>query len=455
MADPGPAALTRRTGDRHTGVVSTTIPTSWSNWSELAHARPRRVVRPTSPEEVAEAVRAARAEGLRVKMPGNGHSFTDIALTDGVLLDPSALTGLLDVDREAMTVTVLAGTTIHQLNAALDALGLALHNMGDIDVQTLAGALSTGTHGSGGVTASLSGQLEALTIVGADGVTRSAGRTDHRDLIDAARVGLGALGVLTTLTFRVEPAFVLEAHERPMSWRDVLSGFEDLVEGNHHVDLYWFPHTDRCSVKTNNRTLEEPAPPSRVAAWLDDELLSNTVFGWVNRLTDLRPSLAPRVNALSSRALGERTYRDVSHKVFVSPRRVVFREMEYSVPREAGMEALAEARRVMERAGWNVTFPVEVRCTPPDEAWLSSTHGRDSVYLAFHVGRRVDHRAYFAGVEEVLRAHDGRPHWGKLHTRTAADLAPAYPRFEDFLALRDELDPDRSFDNDYLARVLG
>ncbi len=428
---------------------------TWRSWSGLAESRPRQVLRPTSPEEVADAVVAARASGLRLKMPGSGHSFTDVAVTDGVLLDPTGLTGLLSVDREAMTATVLAGTTLRQLNAALDVLGLALHNMGDVDPQTLAGALSTGTHGSGGVTSSLSGQLEALTLVGSDGVERAASRTEDRPLFDAARVGLGALGVLTTLTFRVEPAFVLEADERPMSWQEVLASYDELVSGNHHVDLYWFPHTDNCLVKTNNRTLEEAAPLPRVRSWIDDELLSNTVFGWANRLTNARPWLAPRVNAISSRALSARTYRDVSHEVFVSPRRVVFREMEYSVPREAGMQALAEARRVMERAGWDITFPVEVRCTPPDEAWLSTTYERDSVYLAFHVHRDMDHRAYFEGVERVLRAYDGRPHWGKLHTRTAADLAPAYPRFADFLALRDELDPDRVFGNAYLERVLG
>lgn len=428
---------------------------TWTSWSGLAESSPRRVVRPTSPEEVAEAVLAARADGLRVKMPGSGHSFTDVAVTDGVLLDPTGLTGVLAVDRQAMTVTVLAGTTLRRLNEALDVLGLALHNMGDVDPQTLAGALSTGTHGSGGVTASLSGQLEALALVAADGTHHRASRTERPDLFDAARVGLGALGVLTTLTFRVEPAFVLAAHERPMAWRDVLAGYDDLVEAHHHVDLYWFPHTDACLVKTNDRTLEDPEPLSRVRAWVDDELLSNTLFGALNRLTNRRPSLAPRLNAISSRALGERSYRDVSHRVFVSSRRVVFREMEYSVPREVGMEALSEARRVMERAGWQVTFPVEVRCTPPDEAWLSTTHGRDSVYLAFHVHRDADHRAYFAGVEEVLRAYDGRPHWGKLHTRTAADLAPVYPRFADVLAVRDEIDPDRVFGNDYLARVLG
>ena len=428
---------------------------TWRNWSGLASVSPRQVVRPTSPEEVADAVLAARAAGMRVKMPGSGHSFTDIALTDGTLLDPTGLTGITEVDRSAMTVTVLAGTTLHQLNAALDVLGLALHNMGDVDPQTLAGAVSTGTHGSGGLTSSLSGQLEALTIVGADGVSRSASVTSNRSLLDAARVGLGALGVLTTLTFRVEPAFVLEADERPMSWQDVHASYDDLVASNHHVDLYWFPHTDNCLVKTDNRTLDDAEPLSRARAWLDDELLSNTVFGLVNRVTNARPSLAPRIARVSSRALGARSYRDVSHKVFVSPRRVVFREMEYSVPRSVGLEALREARRVMERAGWNITFPVEVRCSPPDEAWLSTTHDRESVYLAFHVHRDTDHRAYFEGVERVLREYDGRPHWGKLHTRTAADLAPAYPRLGDFVALRDELDPDRVFTNSYLERVLG
>lgn len=428
---------------------------TWRNWSGLATADPTKVLAPATPEQVAEAVRDAARSGHRVRMHGTGHSFTDVAVTDGVHLQPHRLSGVVAVDRRAMTVTALAGTTLHELNARLEALGLALHNMGDVDPQTLAGAVSTGTHGTGGVTASLSGQLEALQLVTADGELRTVDRDHDPELFHAARVGLGAVGVITALTFRVEPAFHLHAVEQPMAWEELLERHSTLVEGHHHVDAYWFPHTDRCLVKTNDRTLEPPAPLSRRRAWVEDELLSNTAFGAVDRFTTRFPRTVPTVNRLTARGWGAREYVDLSHRVFVASRRVVFREMEYSLPREQGMAVLRQARRLIERQGWKVAWPVEIRATPPDEAWLSSTYGRDSVYLAFHVGQGVDHRPYFTGVERLLREHDGRPHWGKLHTRTAADLAPAYPRWADFAAVRDRADPERLFANDYVERVLG
>jgi FAD-linked oxidoreductase len=439
--------------------VTTSLPVAgglrWSSWSGLASATPAATARPTSPDEVVAAVSQARERGLRVKMPGSGHSFTDIAVTDGLMLDPRGLRGVVEVDREAMTVTALAGTTLRELNTALDHVGLALHNMGDVDPQTLAGAVSTGTHGSGGLVGSLSAQLEAVRFVDGSGSSHEVSPSQGPDVFDAVRVGLGALGVITTLTFRVEPAFRVAAVETPMPWSEVVARYDELVADNHHVDLYWFPHTDQCLVKLNNRTVDDPEPLPRWRFRWEDELLSNTLFDLVNRATNRRPSLAPRINRLTSRVLSDRRYTDASHKVFVSPRDVVFREMEYSVPRAVGIDTLVEARRVIERSGWQITFPVEVRCTRADDAWLSTSYDRESVYLAFHVHRDMDHRAYFEGLEPLLREREGRPHWGKLHTRTAADLAPVYPRFADFLALRDRLDPDRLFANSYLDRVLG
>jgi L-gulonolactone oxidase len=427
----------------------------WSSWSGLSTTVPAARQQPRSPEEVAAAVTEARDRGLRVKMTGSGHSFTDIALTDGLLLDPCALHGVVAVDLDEMTVTALAGTTLRQLNAALDHLGLALHNMGDVDPQTLAGAVSTGTHGSGGLVGSLSSQLEALELVDGTGVVRRLSRTESPEELDAARVGLGALGVVTTLTFRVEPAFGLNAVETPMSWDEVVARHDELVTSNHHVDIYWFPHTDGCQVKLNNRTVDDLDPLPRWRATLDDRLLSNNLFELVNQVTNRRPQLAPRINRVSAHALTARTYTDVSHQVFTSPRSVVFREMEYAVPREVGIDTLVEVRRRIERSGWRITFPVELRSTPADHAWMSTSYGRDSVYLAFHVHRDMDHRPYFEGLEPLLREREGRPHWGKLHTRAAADLAPVYPRFDDFVALRDRFDPDRLFTNAHLDRVLG
>jgi FAD/FMN-containing dehydrogenase len=219
--------------------------------------------------------------------------------------------------------------------------------------------------------------------------------------------------------------------------------------------MYWFPHTDVVRVKRNSRTVDDPEPVPAARRWLEDRFLANTVYGRLVRLGELAPPLVPSLNRLAVAAWGTRRFSDASHRVFVSPRQVVFKEMEYAVPREAGMAALAEVRRVIEANRWRVGFPVEVRSAPSDEAWLSTSYARDTVHLAFHVPARTDHRGYFRTVEQVLWAHGGRPHWGKLHSRTAAQLAGRYPRWEDFARVRDRVDPDRRFANPYLDRVLG
>ncbi len=430
----------------------------WRNWSGLETAAPTRVVEPRGTDEVVAAVLRAREARSTVKMVGTGHSFTGIAAPEGTMLRPAGLIGVTAVDLDAMTVTALAGTPLKVLNAELERLGLSLHNMGDIAEQTLAGAISTGTHGTGGVAAGLATQVEGLELVTGTGEVLRANAEENPDVLDVARIGLGALGILTSVTFRVEPLFLLEAIEQPMTWDEALGSFDAMVAESHHVDLYWFPHTDRLLAKRNERLaapLDEAEPLPRWRSWLDDDLLSNTVFGALTAAANRVPAAIPAMNQLSARALSARTYSDVAHRVFTARRDVVFREMEYAVPREAGLTALREARRAIEGSDWRISFPVEIRVAPADDVPLSTASGRDSFYLAFHTHRSADHTAYFAGIESIMRAHDGRPHWGKVHTRTAADLAPAYPRFGDFLAMRDRLDPDRVFSNAYLRRVLG
>jgi FAD-linked oxidoreductase len=430
----------------------------WRNWSGTESANPVRVAEPRGTDDVLALVRRAREERTTLKMVGTGHSFTGIAAPEHTMLSPGAMSGMLGVDRDAMTVTALAGTPLHVLNATLEGLGLSLHNMGDIAEQTLAGAVSTGTHGTGGVAAGLAAQVVGLEMVTGAGEVLRADAEQHPDVLAVARLGLGALGVLTTLTFAVEPLFVLEAHERPLGWDEALESFDDLVAAHHHVDLYWFPHTDRVQAKCNDRldvALDDARPLPRWRHRLDDDLLQNTVFGALTAATARVPAAVPPLNRLSSALLSERTYSDVPHRVFTARRSVVFREMEYAVPREAGVAALREARAAIEASGLRISFPVEVRAAPADDVPLSTAAGRDTTYLAFHTHRSVPHEEYFALLEPILRAHGGRPHWGKLHTRTAADLAPAYPRFEEFLAMRDRLDPGRVLANAYLRRVLG
>jgi FAD-linked oxidoreductase len=433
----------------------------WQNWSGLESAEPGEVLSPSSAEAVAATVVSAREARTTVKMVGSGHSFTGIAAPGDTMLRPDRLTGIVSVDRAAMTVTAYAGTQLKVLNAELERLGLSLHNMGDIAEQTLAGAVSTGTHGTGGVTAGLAAQLAGFELVTGTGEVLEASPAAHPDVFQLGRVGLGALGILTKLTFAVEPLFLLEAQEQPMSWDEALGSFDELVATSHHCDMYWFPHTDRMLTKRNTRLdadVSEARPVGRVRGWVDDDLLSNTVFGALTAVANRAPAVIPRMNQVSARALSARSYSDVAHRVFTTPRRVVFREMEYAVPREAGLDALREARRMVDASDWRISFPVEIRVAPADDVALSTAYERDSLYLAFHTHHRSDwhtHTAYLEAMEAIMRDHHGRPHWGKLHARTAADLAPAYPRFDEFLALRDRLDPDRVFANDYLRRVLG
>ncbi|MEW2410417.1 D-arabinono-1,4-lactone oxidase [Streptomyces griseoviridis] len=428
---------------------------TWRNWGGTVAARPTREVTPASVEELAAAVRGAAEDGLTVKAVGSGHSFTSIAATDGVLIRPQLLTGIRDIDRDNMTVTVEAGTPLKRLNLALAREGLSLTNMGDIMEQTVSGATSTGTHGTGRESASIAAQIRGLELVTADGGVLRCSAEENPDVFAAARIGLGALGVVTAITFAVEPVFLLTAREEPMPFDRVLAEFDALWAENEHFEFYWFPHTGSTNTKRNNRSAGPERPVSPVRGWIDDELLSNGVFQvaqWVGRAA---PASVPTIARVSSRALSARTYTDIPYKVFTSPRRVRFVEMEYCVPRAAVTEVLRELRTVIERSGLRISFPVEVRTAPADDITLSTASGRQSAYIAVHMFRGTPYHAYFTAAERVFTAHEGRPHWGKVHTRDAEYFAEVYPRFGEFTALRDRLDPDRLFRNDYLRRVLG
>ncbi|MFC7938978.1 D-arabinono-1,4-lactone oxidase [Streptomyces sp. NPDC057387] len=428
---------------------------TWRNWGGNITARPAREVAPASVDELADAVRRAAEDGLRVKAVGTGHSFTSIAATDGVLIRPQLLTGIRSIDRDAMTVTVEAGTPLKRLNLALAREGLSLTNMGDIMEQTVSGATSTGTHGTGRDSASIAAQIRGLELVTADGSVLTCSADENPEVFAAARIGLGALGVVTAITFAVEPVFLLTAREEPMPFDRVLSDFDALWSENEHFEFYWFPHTGSTNTKRNNRSAGPEQPVGRFQGWVDDEFLSNGVFQAANWLGRAAPATIPAIARISSRALSARTYTDIPYKVFTSPRRVRFVEMEYAVPREAVVETLRELRAMVDRSRLRISFPVEVRTAPADDITLSTASGRDSAYIAVHMFRGTAYQAYFTAAERIFTAHEGRPHWGKVHTRDAEYFSRVYPRFGEFTALRDRLDPDRLFLNDYLRRVLG
>ena len=350
-----------------------------------------------------------------------------------------------------------AGTTLRALNAELDRLGLAMTNLGDIDAQTIAGAISTGTHGTGARFGGISTQVTALELVQPDGSVVSCSAEERPELFAAARVGLGALGVITTVTLRTEPSFVLAAEERPEPLEGVLANLDDNCAANDHFEFYWFPYGRNALTKRNNRLPAgtAPEPLSRARQFVEYRLMENTIFGAVCRVGRAVPKLVAPLNRLSSSVLSPRSYRDVSHKVFVTNRDVRFVESEYAIPRESIDQVLGELRARVPKLANPVMFPVEIRVAAADDIWLSTAYQRDSAYIAIHQFVGMPYREYFDLFESVVGAVGGRPHWGKMHTLDADVLRERYPRFDDFAALRATVDPTGVFANPYLDRLLG
>lgn len=427
----------------------------WRNWGRSESSTPAYTAVATSVDDVIEVVRAARERGLTVKTVGAGHSFTAIATTDGVQLDVSRMDGLLAVDGNL--VTLAAGTNLYQLPALLAPHGLALANMGDIDRQTIAGATSTGTHGTGATFGGLAAQIRAITLVTAEGTILRVSESENSELLPAVRLALGSLGVIVDVTIECVPAFMLNAVERPEPLSDVLDNFEARSTGVDHFEFYWFPHTTTALTKTNTR-LPMDAEINRqgaFSAWVDDELLANGVYAMTCGIGTVLPGSIPSINRLAEKLVAERNVTAPSYEVFVSPRRVRFRETEYAIPREHMPAAIRAIGALVEKNNWKISFPIEVRVAASDDLWLSTASGRESGYIAVHRYYREDPTEYFAGVEAIMREFGGRPHWGKMHTQDAESLATVYPKFDDFRQVRDRLDPDRVFTNRYLNRVLG
>src|SRR3954453_18477502 len=442
----------------------------WRNWAGNQQATVD-VVRPGSAEEVAELLAAAAASGRAVRPIGSGHSFTGVGRPEDVQLVADRLTGVHEITGDGL-VTVGAGTPLHRLNAELSRRGWALTNLGDIDRQTIAGALSTGTHGTGARFGGLATQLRGLELVTPAGEVLRCDAEQHANVFTAARVGLGALGVLTAVTLQAVPAFALRAVEGPGTLSRALAEFDELMTSTDHVEFYWFPHTDAILLKCNTRVPLadglDPLPRWR-SVW-DDEVLSNVAFAGVIAAGKRMPALVPPLARFSAKALGARAWTDHAHRVFVSRRRVRFLEMESAVPRAEAPGVLAELRRAHEASDWREAFPVEVRVAAAADIPLSpasgrgrasiaaprpAASGRDSAYIAAHGPAHTDPGPWFATLEKIAGEVGGRPHWGKLHGLDADVLRQRYSRFGEFVAVRDRLDPGGLLSNDYLDRVLG
>jgi L-gulonolactone oxidase len=429
--------------------------TTWSNWAGNQACAPVATPRPSTEAELVEIVRRAAAEGRRVKVYGAGHSFTDIACTDGYLVNLDRYNQVLNIDTQNHRVKVQAGISTARLGEELALHGMAQPNLGDIAYQSIAGAVSTATHGTGLGLGNIATQLCALTMVLADGSV--AEFSPDRDLDDfrCAQVSLGALGIISTVTLQCVPSFVLHSVEDPKPLDEMLARYEELCESNQHFEFFWFPHTDRVQAIWNNPVEGPPRPRGRAAEWFNDMFLENHVFGALQRVGRARTRWIPALNRVATSVISHGETRDWSHRVFANPRLVRFVEMEYAIPRGDAVPAIRELKAMIDRSDMRISFPVEVRVGAGDDAVLSTAHGRETTYIAVHVFQGLPYERYFREVEAIMNGFDGRPHWGKMHYQDAATLRTRYPRFDEFVALRDRLDPGGLFRNEYLDRVLG
>ena len=417
----------------------------WVNWSGSQRATPAQIAAPRSRHELAELV--ATAPGP-VRVAGAGHSFSAGVVTDGTLLSLDALDRVLDVGDGL--VRVEAGIRLQALSRELHVRGLAMPNLGDIDAQSLAGALATGTHGTGTRLPNLSGQVSSVELVLADGSERTL---DGGDELLAARVSLGALGVIAAVTLRCVPAFRLRHTDTPEPLEEVLAQLQERADAHDHFEFWTFPHADVALTRTMDRTAEEPNPPNRASAYVSDVLMDNHAFRAVNEVARRFPGTIPRLNRFASAVASRRERVNWSHASFASERLVRFEEMEYSVPRERAVDAVRAARAVLERHA--VSFPIELRFTAGDDALLSPAHGRDSAFVAVHVFKGMEYEPAFREAEAALSELGGRPHWGKRSFLSARELAPRYPRWDDFQRIRAALDPGGRFANAWVRDVLG
>ena len=418
----------------------------WSNWAGDQVCHPRVMAHPASLDEL----RAAVAPAAKVRVAGAGHSFTDAVLTDGTLLSLNRMQRVLDVDGASGRVRVEAGITLSALSDRLSDHGLAMPNLGDIDVQSIAGAMATGTHGTGAALENISAAVKAVQLVRSDGEVLEL--TDG-DELRAARVSVGALGVVSAVTLQAVPAFTLEGVDAPAPLDETLDRLDALGAANDHFEFFTFPHSPLALTRTNNRTNAPVEPRGRLAAWADDILLKNHALQAFCSVGRVRPGWIPTINRTISRLAGSSRRVDRSDRIFASPRRVRFNEMEYAIPRAHLAEAVRAVRALDDH--FDLPFPIEARLVAPDDALLSPATGRETGYVAVHMFRGMEWEPYFRAVETIMDGYNGRPHWGKRHFQTASTLAPRYPGWDAFQAVRDRLDPERVFTNAYVERVLG
>lgn len=434
--------------------MRTVQPGRWNNWSGLVRSVPQKVVYPASIEDVVTVVRECKMANKTLRLVGAGHSFTPLAATDDVLMSLDNLSGLIEVHSSDQTALAWAGTRLHDLGPLLWQNGLAMENMGDIDSQSIAGAISTGTHGTGGRFGVLATQVIEITAVLGTGEVVTCSKTVNPELFSALQVSLGAVGVIVKVKLKCTKAFRLRYESRRVKLEDCLNNLDAYRNDYRHFEFYCFPYSDSCQVKLMSET-DAPATNHPVRDYFNQIIMENWAFGALSFACRSIPGLCRPVSRFSASNVPAGSEIGESYEVFATPRLVKFNEMEYNIPAAELPAVVREVLARIEQQQIPVHFPIECRYVRKDDITMSPASGRDSAYVAVHMYKGMPHEGYFREMEEIFLRHNGRPHWGKMHYLTAPKLAEKYPNWQRFLEIRRQSDPDGVFLNPYLQSLFG
>lgn len=424
-----------------------------SNWSGNFQFIPHKIEYPSTELEIIDIIEYARSKKMNIRVVGSAHSFTPLILTSDILVSLDDYVGIIHVDREKMHITVKAGTKIKAFGEMAYEYGYGQENLGDIDKQSLAGAISTGTHGTGITLGNISSQLFAIKFINGKGESIYCSETENIETFKAAQVSIGSLGIICELTFKVLPAYKLEFISKNENINDVLVQLDSINHQHRNFEFFWFPYTETVQTKysnLSNKEIYENPLGSKM-----DHFLENKVFNAISYPTRIFPSLSKYVAKLSGAVAGNSNKVNWSHQVYTLPRNVYFNEMEYCVPIEAFRTVKKELIRVFNEKKFQVHFPTENRFVKSDDIYISPSYKRTSAYISFHVYKGKDYQKYFTAMEEVCSHFDGRPHWGKIHTKVANDFSQQYEKWNDFIRLRAQQDPDNIFVSDYTKSIFG
>jgi L-gulonolactone oxidase len=424
--------------------------TRWSNWSNRVKCHPSKLYQPSSESEIINLVSQANANSTSLRVAGSGHSFTELVPSREWLMNLKNYTGLTSINVKKGTATFRAGTQLSEVTESLFKKGFALENMGDIDKQSLAGALSTGTHGTGINFGVMSTQLTTINIVTPSRSLVQCTPDTNPELFKAAQVSLGSLGILTELTLELEPVYYLTEEFTKLPLETCLELIEELRANNRHFEFFWFPGTDTAIVKTLNKTSERNDLPD----WTVGDIIENGLFDILCRIGNQVPAGVKWMNQLAAKGFSTSGRTGPGHRVFSSVRSVRFNEMEYGVPAPEGPSVIRDLRELINRKHRGVQFPVEYRYVQGDDIFLSPANGMDRAFIAVHKFHKKSYKSFFRDCESIFTQYRGRPHWGKIHFRNAQELKNLYPEWDRFQSIRKTLDPKGILMNDHLRKIF-